>query len=190
MTVSENQLVNQVVFNGNRKIKDDKLQRVVRTQPLGPYSEATVECRYPAIKDAYAAIGRSDVDGDDAGRSDRLKVASISLSSSTKASAPRLPRSISSVTRPIATVACSPSSRPRNPGTFSFLTRKDVYNADKLRADEELLRQFYYNRGYADFQVVSSDAVLDEATNEYTMTITVEEGPALRLWCRHRRIDR
>jgi outer membrane protein insertion porin family len=37
-----------------------------------------------------------------------------------------------------------------------------------LRADEELLRQFYYNRGYADFQVVSSEAALNEATNEYT----------------------
>ena len=31
VTVSENQLVNQVVFNGNRRIKDDKLQAVVRT---------------------------------------------------------------------------------------------------------------------------------------------------------------
>ena len=46
-------------------------------------------------------------------------------------------------------------------GIFSFLTRKDVYNPDKLRADEELLRQFYYNRGYADFRIVSSDAVLE-----------------------------
>ncbi len=61
VTVSENQLVNQVVFNGNRKIKDDKLQLAVRTQPLGPYSQATVETDIQSIKDAYAAIGRSDV---------------------------------------------------------------------------------------------------------------------------------
>ncbi|MGO7374295.1 POTRA domain-containing protein, partial [Rhizobium ruizarguesonis] len=32
---------------------------------------------------------------------------------------------------------------------LSFLTRKDVYNEDKLHADEEALRQFYYNRGCA-----------------------------------------
>src|SRR6218665_2432169 len=43
VSVSENQLINQVVFNGNRKIKDDKLQGVVRSRSLGPYSEATVE---------------------------------------------------------------------------------------------------------------------------------------------------
>ena len=54
--------------------------------------------------------------------------------------------------------------------------RDDLYDEDRLRADEEQLRRFYFNRGYADFQVVSAFGELDEATNEYTITITVEEG--------------
>ena len=53
--------------------------------------------------------------------------------------------------------------------------RDDIYDEDKLRADQELLRRFYYNHGYADFQVVSAVGELD-ATNKYTVTITVEEG--------------
>ena len=59
---------------------------------------------------------------------------------------------------------------------LSFVLRDDIYDEDRLRADEEALRRFYYNRGYADFQVVSAFGELDEATNEYTVTITVEEG--------------
>src|SRR5690606_4076084 len=59
---------------------------------------------------------------------------------------------------------------------LSFVLRDDVFDEDKLRADEELLRRFYYNRGYADFQVVSSFGELDEASNQYTVTITVDEG--------------
>ena len=59
---------------------------------------------------------------------------------------------------------------------LSFVLRDDIYDEDRLRADEEALRRFYYNRGYADFQVVSASGELDEATNEYTVTITVEEG--------------
>ncbi len=59
---------------------------------------------------------------------------------------------------------------------LSFLLRDDIYDQARLQADEEALRRFYYNRGYADFQVVSSSADLDEATNEYTVTITVQEG--------------
>ncbi|WP_438748725.1 outer membrane protein assembly factor BamA [Pararhizobium sp. O133] len=175
VTVAENQLVNQVVFNGNRKIKDDKLQAVVRTRSLGPYSESTAEYDIQAIKDAYAGIGREDVTVTTQvvpiaeGRvnlafvineGDRTKITAINFVGNNAYSNGRLE----------AVIATKES------GIFSFLSRKDVYNPDKLRADEELLRQFYYNRGYADFRVVSSDAVLDEATNEYTVTITVEEG--------------
>ena len=46
---------------------------------------------------------------------------------------------------------------------LSFLTRKDVYSEEKLRADEEALRQFYFNNGFADFRIISAEAVLDEA---------------------------
>jgi outer membrane protein insertion porin family len=59
---------------------------------------------------------------------------------------------------------------------LSFVLRDDIYDEDRLRADEEALRRFYFNRGYADFQVVSAFGELDEASNEYTVTITVEEG--------------
>jgi outer membrane protein insertion porin family len=156
VNVSENQLVNQVVFNGNRKITDDKLQAVVRTQALGPYSEATVESDIQAIKGAYAAIGRSDV-------TVTTQVVPIAEG--------RVGNEAYSDGRLESVIATKES------GIFSFLTRKDVYNPDKLRADEELLRQFYYNRGYADFRVISSEATLNEATNEYAVTITVEEGP-------------
>ncbi len=56
------------------------------------------------------------------------------------------------------------------------MLRDDVYDEDKLRADQELLRRFYYNHGYADFQVVSAVGELDDTTNQYTVTITVQEG--------------
>jgi outer membrane protein insertion porin family len=59
---------------------------------------------------------------------------------------------------------------------LSFLLRDDVFDEDKLKADEELLRRFYFNHGYADFQVVSAYGELDQATNSYTVTITVNEG--------------
>ena len=175
VTVSENQLVNQVVFNGNRKIKDDKLAGITQTQSLGPYDQTLVSSDIGRIKEAYAAIGRSDIEVTTQvvpvgqGRvniafvineGERTKIGRIDFVGNNAYSDGRL-----------AAVLTTKKSN-----MLSFLTRKDVYNADKLRADEEALRQFYYNRGYADFRVVSSDAVLDEASNEYTISITVDEG--------------
>ncbi len=175
VTVNENQLVNQVVFNGNRKIKDDKLAGVVQTQPMGPFNHAIVTADIARIKDAYAAIGRSDVEittqtvSVGQGRvniafvineGERTKIGRIDFIGNNAYSDGRLAAVINT----------------KKSNMLSFLTRKDVYNEDKLRADEEALRQFYYNHGYADFRVVSSEAVLDEAKNEYTISITVDEG--------------
>ncbi|WP_086996487.1 outer membrane protein assembly factor BamA [Rhizobium sullae] len=176
VTVEEAQLVNQVVFNGNRKVKDDKLASVVQTRPSGPYNDALIQADIAAIKEAYAATGRSEVQvttqvvplGE--GRvnlafvideGDRTKIASINFVGNNAYSASRLAAVIST----------------KRSNFLSFLTRKDVYSEDRLHADEEALRQFYFNRGYADFKIISSDAAFDEATNKYTLTFNIEEGP-------------
>ena len=175
VTVNENQLINQVVINGNRKIKDEKLQPNLRSQSLGPYSETAIEADKQTIREAYASIGRSDATvttqvyplGN--GRvnvafvvdeGDRTKISQINFVGNEAYSNSRLR----------AVIVTKKSN------FLSFLTRKDVYSEDKLRADEEALRQFYFNNGYADFRVISSEAVLDEASNEYVVTFTVEEG--------------
>ncbi|KQV81807.1 outer membrane protein assembly factor BamA [Rhizobium sp. Root1220] len=176
VTVQEAQLVNQVVFNGNRKVKDDKLAAVVKTRAAGPYNEAQIQADIQSIKEAYAATGRSEVEvttqvvplGE--GRvnlafvineGDRTKIASINFVGNNAYSSGRLSSVINT----------------KRTNFLSFLTRKDVYNEDKLHGDEEALRQFYYNRGYADFRIISSDAAFDEATNKYTLTFNIEEGP-------------
>lgn len=176
VTVAENELVNQVVFNGNRKIKDDKLSGVVQTQPLGPYSQAMVNADIERIRTAYSQIGRDDVEittqtvNVGQGRvniafvineGDRTKIADINFVGNQAYGDGRLKAVI--VTK--------------ESGPLSFLTRKDIYSPDKLRADEDALRQFYYNHGYPDFRIISSDAQLDAATNKYTINFTVEEGP-------------
>lgn len=175
VTVSENQLVNQVVFNGNRKVKDEKLQAVVQTQPLGPYSESLIASDIERIKEAYAGIGRSDVEVTTQvvtvaeGRvnlafvineGERTKITQINFVGNQAYSDGRLASVI----------------QTKRSNMLSFLTRRDVYNEDKLRADEEALRQFYYNHGYADFRIISSDVSLNETGNEYTITMTVDEG--------------
>ena len=179
VTVSENQLVNQVVFNGNRKIKDDKLAAAVQTQPLGPYSQELVDADIERLREAYAAIGRSDIEVTTQvvpvgqGRvnlafvineGDRTKIAEINFVGNQAYGDGRLHSVILT----------------KESGPLSFLTRKDIYNQDKLRADEDALRQFYYNHGYPDFRIISSEAVLDESTNKYNITFTVEEGPRYR----------
>ena len=63
---------------------------------------------------------------------------------------------------------------------FGFLRSTDTYDQERLSADEEKLRRYYLNHGYADFQVISSVADLDRERNTFFITFTVDEGPQYR----------
>jgi outer membrane protein insertion porin family len=173
--VDEYSVVNQVLFQGNKKIKDADLARQVQTQPRGVYSPSTIEADLETIREAYQRVGRSDavvkyqvIDlGEnrvnvvfEINEGGRTKIGSISFVGNNAYSDRRLSEVIST----------------KKSNILSYLFRDDVYDDQRLHADEEALRRFYYNRGYADFQVISSSAQLDEATNEYSVVFTVEEG--------------
>lgn len=173
--VSELQVINNVLFQGNSKIKDNELALNAQTKPRSSFSQATMEADAEMIKQAYSRIGRDDATvttqvidlGEnrvnvvfEINEGDRTKIAAINFNGNNAFSDRRLAGIITT----------------KKSNFLSFVFRDDIYDEDRLRADEEALRRFYFNRGYADFQVVSATGQLNEATNEYTVDITVEEG--------------
>jgi outer membrane protein insertion porin family len=175
VTVQEYAVVNQVLFQGNKKLKDKQLAQIVQLKPRGAYSQAMMQADVEAIQNAYKHVGRDDatvsasvqqLDEDrvnvvyQINEGGRTKIGSINFVGNKAFSDGRL--------RDVITT--------KESGLFSFLTRNDIYSEDRLRADEETLRRFYYNHGYADFRVISSTADLDEASNKYTINVTVDEG--------------
>lgn len=173
--VSEYQVVNQVLFQGNKKLKDNALAAAVQLKPRGTFSQQQLDADVEAVKAAYRRIGRDDAAvttqimdlGDNRvnvvfniNEGGRTQIAAINFVGNSAYSSRRLSDIIST----------------KRSSFLSFVLRDDVYDEDKLRADQELLRRFYYNHGYADFQVVSAVGELDDTTNKYTVTITVQEG--------------
>jgi outer membrane protein insertion porin family len=175
VTVVEQAVVAQAVFQGNKKIKDKDLAARIQLQPRSPFSQSAMEADAETIRDAYRAIGRSDVTVEsetmDAGdgrvnvvftvsEGDRSKIKSVSFSGNDAIGDSRL-RSVVDTKRS---------------NILSKLLRDDIYSDDKLRADEDKLRQYYFNRGYADFRVVSSVGEFDADSNAYNVAFTLEEG--------------
>ncbi|MET2826682.1 outer membrane protein assembly factor BamA [Mesorhizobium shangrilense] len=173
--VAEYQVVNQVLFQGNKKLKDNALQAAVQLKSRGTFSQAALDSDVEAVKAAYKRIGRDDAAvttqvmqlGDNRvnvvfniNEGGRTQITAINFVGNSAYSSRRLSDLINT----------------KRSSWLSFVLRDDVYDEDKLRADQELLRRFYYNHGYADFQVVSAVGELDSATNKYTVTITVQEG--------------
>jgi outer membrane protein insertion porin family len=177
--VDEYMIVNQVLFQGNKKIKDAELAGAVQLQPRGTFSTATMEADAQTIREKYSAIGRDDAIVNpqvmELGENRVNVVFEINEGGRTKISAITFIGNEAFSDRRLSDVI-----QTRRSTFLSFLLRDDIYDDQKLKADEEALRRFYYNRGYADFQVISAFGELDESTNEYSITITVEEGERYR----------
>ncbi len=173
--VSEYQVVNQVLFQGNKKIKDAQLSNTVQLKPRGTFSPDQMDADVEAIRQSYSRIGRDDATVSaktmDLGENRVNVVYEINEGDRTKIKAINFVGNEAFGDRRLSDVIATKQST-----LLSFVLRDDIYDENRLRADEEALRRFYFNRGYADFQVVSSFGELDEASNEYTITITVEEG--------------
>ncbi|MEP0943805.1 MAG: outer membrane protein assembly factor BamA [Rhizobiaceae bacterium] len=177
--VEENPTINLVLFEGNDKVRDDQLRGVVQSQSLGIFSQDKVDSDIERIREAVRRSGRASanvtarVNQLDSNRvnvvfqineGDRTKITSIDFIGNNAYSDNRLMEVIS-----------------HNESNFlSWLKRDDIYDPDRLQADEGRLRTFYYNRGYADFRVVSSIGEFDAAGNAYSITITVDEGELYR----------
>jgi outer membrane protein insertion porin family len=66
-------------------------------------------------------------------------------------------------------------------GWFTWYTKRDLYSREKLAGDLEALRSFYLNRGYVDFQVLSSPVAISADKSEVHITINVHEGERFRV---------
>ena len=63
---------------------------------------------------------------------------------------------------------------------FGFLQTADMYDPDRVEADRDLLRRFYFKHGYADVRIVSAVGEYDPARKGFIVTFTIEEGPRYR----------
>ncbi len=177
--VVENPIINEIAFEGNKKFKDEQLLTVIQSEPRGVFTRTTVQGDVQRILELFRRAGRYQASVTP--KTIQLPNGSVNLVFEI-ADGPNT--GISGITF-IGNQAYS-DQRLRNvistreSGLLGFLRSGDQYDPDRLTADEQALRNWYLNRGYADFQVVSSVADLDRERNTFFITFTVEEGPRYR----------
>ena len=63
-------------------------------------------------------------------------------------------------------------------GWFSFLSSDDKYSREKLKGDIETLTSFYKDRGYVEFDLVSSQVTITPDKQSVFITLNIKEGLA------------
>ncbi|MEN0000769.1 MAG: outer membrane protein assembly factor BamA [Pseudomonadota bacterium] len=173
--VSEFGIVNQVLFQGNRRLKDDRLSQVVRLAPRERFEQATLDDDVIAIEEAYSRTGRADVvvtaSVIDLGENRVNVVFNINEGGKTRIAQINFLGNNAFSDRRLQGVMSIKRSN-----FLSWISRNDVFDDQRLAADMEQVRRFYFNRGYADFRVISAEGGVDPDTGAVVINIEVDEG--------------
>ncbi len=174
--VVENQIINQVVFEGNSNLKEDKLKDEVTVRPRGIFTRGKVQADVQRIIELYRRSGRVSATVTpkvvelpqkrvdlifEINEGPKTGVLNVNFIGNTAFSDADLQDVIVTTTS----------------HWYKFMTTNDNYDPDRLEYDREQLRTYYRNQGYYDFRVISAVAELAPDKNGFVVTFTIDEGP-------------
>src|SRR5579872_5009169 len=173
--VSENPIINQVVFEGNHSIKEDKLRDEVQVRPRGVFTRSKAQADVQRIVELYRRSGRVSAtvtpkivqlpqkrvdlifEIDEGKKSGILRINFLGNKQFSE--------------NDLRGVVVTKESR-----FYRFFSSNDNYDPDRLDYDQEQLRKFYRNHGYYDFRIINTVAELAPDKNGFVMTYTLDEG--------------
>ena len=174
--IRENPVINRVVYEGNKRLKNDKIQKEVKLAPRQIFTRTAVRADVARIIELYRRQGRFAASVEpkmvmlDQNRVDvifeiregpKSKVRQINIIGNEVFSDSKLRGEMATRQARITTLLSSNTS----------------YDQDRLAYDQQKLRQFYLTQGYADFRVISAVAELTPDKRDFIITYVVEEGP-------------
>lgn len=180
ITVRENPVINRIVLEGNKRIKNDKITPEIKLAPRQIYTRSKVRADVDRIIELYRRQGRFaatvepkivELDQNrvdlifEITEGDKSKVRAINIIGNEEYSDGRLRKEM--FTKEAG-------------GILGFFKSNDSYDPDRLAADQQKLRAFYLTEGYADFRVVSALAELTPDRRDFIITYVVEEGPRFK----------
>ena len=180
INVRENPVINRIILEGNKRLKDDKITPEIKLAPRQIFTPSAARADVERILELYRRQGRFAAQVDpkivrlDQNRVDVIfeihegdlaKVQAINILGNKAFPDGRLRKEM--YTRQAG-------------GVLGFLKSNDTYDPDRLAADQQKLRAFYLTQGYADFRVVQALAELTPDRRDFVITYVIEEGPRYR----------
>ena len=173
--VTENPVINRVILEGNKRLKEDKVRPEIKLAPRQIFTRSKVRADVARIIELYKRQGRFAATVEpkmvslDQNRVDvvfeinegpKSKVRQINIIGNEKFSDGDLKDEMAT----------------KEAGLLTILSSNTSYDPDRLAYDQQKVRLFYLTNGYADFRVISAVAELTSNKQDFIITYVVEEG--------------
>ncbi len=173
--VKENPVINRIVFEGNKRVKEDKLGKELKLAPRTIFTRSKVRADIARIIELYRRQGRFAA---------TVEPKMVMLDQNRVDIVYEISEGPKSKVRQINIIGNEVFGDGKLRGEmvtkrsrfYRFFSSNDSYDPDRLAYDQGKLRQFYLTNGYADFRVVSAVAELTPDKRDFIVTYVVEEG--------------
>ncbi|WP_159761006.1 outer membrane protein assembly factor BamA [Sphingomonas sp. 8AM] len=174
--VRENPIINRVIFEGNKRLKEDKIGKEVRLKPRQIFTRSAVRADVARIIELYRRQGRFAA---------TVQPKMVSLDQNRVDVIFEVNEGPKSKVRQINIIGnqvfddgkLRAQMATKEARFYRLLSSGTSYDQDRLAYDQQKLRQFYLTEGYADFRVTSAVAELTPDRKDFIITYVVEEGP-------------
>jgi outer membrane protein insertion porin family len=177
--VTENPIVNQVVFEGNSKVSDKDLTKEVQIKPRAVFTRAKIQADVQRIIELYRRNGKfaARVDPQIIQRPQNRVDLIFSITDGPTTGVSKINFTGNKI---FSSDTLKGQIATEESRWWKFLASNDNYDPDRLQFDRESLRRYYINRGYADFKVLSAVAQLTPDRKSFYINFTVDEGVRYR----------
>ncbi|RKF21979.1 outer membrane protein assembly factor BamA [Altericroceibacterium spongiae] len=173
--VKENPIINRIVLEGNKKLKDDKILPEIHLAARQIFTRSKVRADVARIIELYKRQGRFAA---------TVEPKMVMLDQNRVDIIFEITEGPKSKVRQINIIGNDAFSDgdlkgemyTKETGFLKIFSSNTSYDPDRMAADQQQLRQFYLTQGYADFRVVSAVAELTPDKKDFIITYVVEEG--------------
>jgi outer membrane protein insertion porin family len=178
--VTENPVINKVIFEGNSEVSAEDLDKEVQLKPRLVYTLPRVQRDVQRILDIYRRSGYFAATVEP--KLVKLEQNRVDLIFEVTEGSRTGVRNITFIgNKEFSEGDLREVVSTRESAWWRFFSSSDFYDPDRLNYDRELLRKFYLNEGYVDFRIVSANAELTPDKKNFFITFTVEEGPRYKI---------
>ncbi|MEQ6334551.1 outer membrane protein assembly factor BamA [Sphingobium sp. MK2] len=173
--VKENPVINRIVLEGNKRLKDDKIRPEIKLAPRQIYTRSKVRADVARIVELYRRQGRFAA---------TIEPKLVQLDQNRVDIVYEISEGPKSKVRQINIIgnekfkdgALRSQMVTKQSRWFRLFSSGTSYDPDRLAYDQQKLRQYYLTEGYADFRVISAVAELTPDKQDFIITYVVEEG--------------
>ncbi len=178
VTVVERPSIASITFKGNNRLKDEALKQGLEQVGMVEgriFNTANLERVEQDIKNSYLSMGRYSATVEATIKElDQNRVAiTISINEGRVA---RIKKINIIGAEAVSVKKIKDQMQLKEKRGFRLFSRQDQYSKQKLEADIESIRSYYLNRGYHEFEIVSSNVEISPNKQNIFIGIVINEG--------------